>query len=195
MVSGCRRFSGPPLQIPIAHSWFSNSGCAIAHQSPIRIKARRIELLTCYVCPWPALPAPENRMFPATSMDTDRGMRPHNFMASLRAFQPLMARGAGTTSLQTGGMVVTRNQLDGFANPKAALPPPSHDRQLLVMQKHAYRIRNAVTHDVIAGPRELVCNRLDRNDRKALGPLALVEASDRSVVSNRAMRGLDEGPA
>jgi hypothetical protein len=72
-------------------------------------------------------------MFLATSMNIDRGMRPHNFMASLRAFQPLMARDAGATSLQTGGMAVARNQLDGFANPKAALPPPSHDRQPLVM--------------------------------------------------------------
>jgi hypothetical protein len=83
--------------------------------------------------PLAALPAPENRMFLATSMNIDRSTRPHNFMASLRAFQPLMARGAGATSLQTGGMGVARNQQHGFANPKAALPLPSSKRQLPLM--------------------------------------------------------------
>jgi hypothetical protein len=123
----------------VAHIWFSITGCAIAHQSPIRIKAGRSELAARYTCPWPGTPAPENPQFLAVSISIDRITRSHNIVASLRAIQPLMARGAGATSLQTGGMAVARNQHDGFANPKAALPPPSHDRQLLFMQRPACR--------------------------------------------------------
>jgi hypothetical protein len=118
--------------------WFSYAGCAVAHQSPIRIKAWRVEPATRYRCPWPRAPAPENPLFLAASIPIDRVVRSHNFMAPLRTAQPHVARGAGATSLQTVGMAVARNQKDGSANPKAALPPPSPDRQALFRRRRAH---------------------------------------------------------
>src|ERR1700686_3762471 len=132
-----RRRLGPPLQVLVAQTWFSITSYAIAHQSPIRIKAWRIELTARYTCPWPGTPAPENPQYLAVSISIDRVARSHNIVASLRAIQPIVARGAGATSLQTGGMAVARNQKPGFANPLPALPPPSHDLQLPLMRRRA----------------------------------------------------------
>jgi hypothetical protein len=80
-----------PLQIFVAHIWLSITGCAIAHQSPIRIKAGRSELAARYTCPWPGTPAPENSQFLAVSISIERITRSHNIVASLRAIQPLVA--------------------------------------------------------------------------------------------------------
>jgi hypothetical protein len=126
------------VAVSVTRQWFSYAGCAVAHQSPIRIKAWRIELATRYRCPWPGHRAPENPLFLAAFIPIDRGVRSHNFMAPLRAVQPHVTRGAGATSLQTVGMVVARNQNDGSANPLAALPPPSPDRQPLFMRRRAH---------------------------------------------------------
>jgi hypothetical protein len=111
-------FSVPPLQILVAHTWFSITGCAVAHQSPIRIKAWCIKRrATRYNCPWPGTPAPENPLFLAVSSSIDRARRSHKSVASLEAIQPLVAHSAGATSLPTGGMVVARNQVHGLTNP------------------------------------------------------------------------------
>ena len=45
------------------HTWFSNVGVAVAHQSPIRIKA----LALCGAWPLAASAAPENPLFPGSS--------------------------------------------------------------------------------------------------------------------------------
>jgi hypothetical protein len=63
------------------------------------------------------MPAPENPLFLAVSNSIDRALRSHKSVASLEAIQPLMVHSAGATSLPTGGMVVARNQVPGFANP------------------------------------------------------------------------------
>ena len=52
-----------PKPVSSLHTWFSNHGCAIAHQSPIRIKA----WTPCGAKPLAASAAPENRLFPAVS--------------------------------------------------------------------------------------------------------------------------------
>jgi hypothetical protein len=88
--------------------------------------------------PLAGTPAPENPLFLAAFIPIDRVVRSLNFMAPLRAVQPHVARGAGATSLQTVGMAVARNQNDGSANPEAALPPPSPDRQPLFMRRLAH---------------------------------------------------------
>ena len=54
--------SSQPLSSP--HTWFSIIGCAVAHQSPIRIKA----LSPCDAWPLAALAAPENLLFPTASI-------------------------------------------------------------------------------------------------------------------------------
>ena len=59
-------------------TWFSNFGCAIAHQSPIRIKA----FAPCGAQPLAALAAPENPLFPTASNSRDRSSRSHRSMAS-----------------------------------------------------------------------------------------------------------------
>ena len=107
-----------------------------SHPSGSRLGVSSSQLVTR--CPWPGTPAPENPLFLAASIPVDRIARSHNFMAPLRTVQPHVARGAGATSLQTVGMAVARNQQDGFANPKAALPPPSPDRQLLFRRRRAH---------------------------------------------------------
>jgi hypothetical protein len=112
-----RRRSANPLQISVTRQWFSYAGCAVAHQSPIRIKAWRIELTARYTCPWPGTPAPENPQFLTVSIYIDRKARSHNFVAPLRTAQPHAARGAGATSLQTVGMAVARNQQGWFCQP------------------------------------------------------------------------------
>ena len=59
------------------HTWFSNIGCAAAHQSPIRIKAGT----PCGAWPLAAFAAPENPLFPTVSNRGGRTSRPHKFLA------------------------------------------------------------------------------------------------------------------
>jgi hypothetical protein len=63
------------------------------------------------------MPAPENPLFLAASKSIDRALRSYKSVASLQAIQPSVAHSAGATSLPTGGMVVTRNQVHGSTNP------------------------------------------------------------------------------
>ena len=134
-----RRFGPVRYQIFVAHIWFSITGCAIAHQSPIRIKAGRSELAARYTWPLAGNTGPRKPSVPRRV----HIHRSHNTIAQYRGFASSdpTPRGSrrGRNVTANGGMAVARNQHDGFANPKAALPPPSHDRQLLFMQRPGYR--------------------------------------------------------
>ena len=110
-----------PLSSP--HTWFSNHGCAVAHQSPIRIKA----VMPCGAWPLTASAAPENPLYLIVSNPRDRSGRSPNLWLRMRRCDPTPC-----------GSRCGHNELFGMAGPTAACNQiswffqPQHDTVAVV---------------------------------------------------------------
>ena len=94
-------FHFPCAWLSCLHTWFSHIGCAVAHQSPIRIKAGA----PCSAWPLAAFAAPENPLFPTVSntrglLGTSAGRT--DLWLRRVAIQPLVAHGTGATNSDAG---------------------------------------------------------------------------------------------
>ena len=180
-----------------AHLVLELVGCAVAHQSPIRIKA--VRALRC-VAPG-CVAAPENPLFPTVSNRRGPTCRPHRSVASHadRRSNPLWLTVRAQRTLDTLGGIGARRAISshGSANPQMRhcrgrpidrLDSSGYPKALRRLE------RLAVLHHVVARARQLVRHRLDGHHRQAAGALLLVPALDRRVVAHREVRRLDEGP-
>ena len=157
-----------PWQISVTRLWFSYAGCAIAHQSPIRIKAWRIELTPRYRCPWPGY-RPQKTLCSSP--------RPYQSIASAIA-QFRGFRFERSNPMWLAARAQRHCKRSGWrwrAINKMVLPTRRrrcHRHPLIVKRCSGEGartiVRHAIAHDVITGAGELVSDRLDRHNRQSL---------------------------